>query len=110
MIEQWFPRKQSREDTMDKKDEFVRNMHAQMERWSDEIAALATKSTQAATAMQAEYNKQIEILKEKQAAARDKLAQLNLASDGAWEDMKAGIEVAWDAVGKAIDSAKSRFK
>jgi len=24
--------------------------------------------------------------------------------------MKAGVEMAWDAIGEAVDSAKSRFK
>jgi len=32
------------------------------------------------------------------------------SGEGAWGDMKTGIELAWTSMGEAIDSARSRFK
>ena len=48
-------------------------------------------------------------LRAKQDEARTKLASLRNAGEGAWEDLKAGVEMARDAIGEAIKSAKSRF-
>ena len=46
----------------------------------------------------------------KQAATREKIEELQTSGESAWDDLKAGIELAWTAMGEAIDSAKSRFK
>jgi len=35
---------------------------------------------------------------------------LQHAGEHAWKDMKAGLELAWDAVEAAFSSARSRFK
>lgn len=42
--------------------------------------------------------------------ARQKLDELKGSSDDAWEDIKAGIDRAWDAFHESVKSAKSRFK
>jgi uncharacterized coiled-coil DUF342 family protein len=58
----------------------------------------------------AEYHKQIEALRSKRDEARKRLDTLQQSSGGAWDDMKAGVEVAWEALGEALNSARSRFK
>jgi hypothetical protein len=40
---------------------------------------------------------------------RTKLASLRNAGEGAWEDLKAGVDMAKDAIGEALESARSRF-
>ncbi|MCR4298275.1 MAG: coiled coil domain-containing protein [Gallionella sp.] len=94
---------------MSTKDEYVRKMHSKLDHWNAEIDKLATKASQSKAAIHAEYNKQIEELRSKRNEARNKLERLQDAGEGAWEDMKAGVDMAWDAIGEAIDSAKSRF-
>lgn len=95
---------------MSAKDEYIRKMHAKLDQWSNEIDALTAKADQAGAQARSEYHKHIEILHGKRDLARNKMEELQKSAAGAWEDMKAGVEMAWDAVGEALDSARSRFK
>lgn len=95
---------------MSNKDEYVRKMHARLDQLSAEIDALVAKADQAEGQLRAEYHGQIESLRGKWEDARKRLNQLQEAGEGAWEDLKAGVEIAWEAIGEAIRSVKSRFK
>lgn len=95
---------------MSTKDEYIRKMHSKLDQWSNEIDALAAKVNQAEAEARAGYHQQIEDLRSKRDNAKRKMAELQQSGEGAWEDMKAGVEMAWDAIGEALDSAKSRFK
>jgi len=48
-------------------------------------------------------------LRSKQEAAQEKLRELKNAGEDAWEDLKAGTELACDSLGEAVKSATSRF-
>ena len=95
---------------MNSKDEYVRKMQAKLELWSAEIDVLGAKAEKAAAEFKLEYIEQIETLKGMQATARQKLGELQKSGESAREDLKAGIELAWSAIGEALDSARSRFK
>lgn len=95
---------------MSSKDEYIRKMQAKMDEWSAEIEKLTAKAGEVSADVKAEYHEQIESLQAKQAAARQKIEELQQAGEGAWADLKSGIELAWTAMGEAIDSARSRFK
>lgn len=56
------------------------------------------------------YQKQIAALRVRQDEARAKLESLRNAGEGAWQDLKAGVELAWEAIGEAIESARTHFK
>ena len=95
---------------MSSRDEYMRKMQAKLEEWNAEIEMLTAKAGKATADVKTEYNEQIESLKAKQAAARQKIAELQQAGESAWVDLKSGMELAWTAMGEAIDSARSRFK
>lgn len=95
---------------MSTKDEYVRKMHSKLDHWNAEIDALVAKADQAKAETRGEYHKQIEALRNKRDQAKGKMDELQHAGEGAWEDMKAGVEMAWDAVSEALSSARSRFK
>lgn len=95
---------------MSTKDEFVRSMHSRLDRWNAEIDALSARAAAAQTDARGEYEKQLESLRARRDEAREKLAQLEAASESAWGDMKAGVELAWDVVTEAVRSATTRFK
>ena len=92
------------------KDEYVRKMHSKLDHWNTEIDNLAAKAAQSKAEVSAEYHKHIDELRAKRDEAKNSLERLQGAGEGAWEDMKTGLEMAWTAIGEAIDSAKSRFK
>jgi predicted nucleic acid-binding Zn-ribbon protein len=103
-----------KENDMSTKEDFVRKMHAKLDQWNAEIDALSARANQAADQAEedarAEYQKQLEALRSKRDHARSKLNELESASEGAWHDLKAGVELAWESVSEAVRSATARFK
>lgn len=95
---------------MSKREEYVAKMHAKLDHWNDEIEQMVAKADAAKAEADAEYRERIGELRAKRDQARAKLESLQNAGEGAWEDLKAGVEMAWDAIGEAVDSAKARFK
>lgn len=94
---------------MSARDDYVKKMHDLLDKLNAEIDALADKAEHARADVRDEYREQIAQLRTRQAQARDRLASLRDAGEGAWEDLKAGMEMAKEAIGAAIESAKSRF-
>ena len=95
---------------MNNRDEYIHKMQAKLEEWNVEIATLTAKAGEVTTDIKNEYREQIELLKVKQANARQKIEELQHSGEGAWGDLKTGIELAWASMEEAIDSARSRFK
>ena len=95
---------------MNSKEEYIRKMQAKLEELNAEIDTLTAKAGEVRADVKNEYNEQIASLKTKQVAARQKIEELQQAGESAWKDLKSGIELAWSAMGEAIDSARSRFK
>ncbi|MBU1264211.1 MAG: hypothetical protein KJ946_06285 [Gammaproteobacteria bacterium] len=95
---------------MSTKEDFVRKMHAKLDQWNAEIDVLSAKADAAEASARGEYHKQLETLRSKRDHARGKLNELESASEGAWHDLKAGVELAWESVSEAVRSATARFK
>jgi predicted nucleic acid-binding Zn-ribbon protein len=91
---------------MGTRDEYVKKMHELLDKLNAEIDALTERAENAGADMRDELAE----LRGKQDQARTKLASLRNAGEGAWQDLKAGVEMAKDAIGEAIESAKTRFK
>ena len=77
---------------------------------SDSLAELTFKAEQLQDNATLEFEEQIESLRDKQRKIREKLQELEEASDEAWEDIKDGIDHAWSDLKKSLDSAWSRFR
>lgn len=90
---------------MGTRDEYVHKMHELLDKLNAEIDALTERAENAGADMRDELAE----LRGKQDQARTKLASLRDAGEGAWQDLKAGVEMAKDAIGEAIESARSRF-
>lgn len=95
---------------MSTRDEYVRKMQAKLEEWNADIDSLTNRASEVSVNVSHEFNEQIALLKAKQAVAHQKIEELQKDGGSAWEDLKAGIDLAWTAIGESIDSAKSRFK
>ncbi len=95
---------------MSTRDEYVKKLQVKLEEWNADIDKLSAKAGEVRADLKHDYAEQLEAVKAKQAVARQKFEELQKSGGSAWEDLKAGIELAWAAVGEAIDSAKSRFK
>jgi uncharacterized coiled-coil DUF342 family protein len=94
---------------MNSRDEYVRKMQAKLDEWNTEIDELTARAGKVKGDVKSEYNVQIEALKVKRAEAGQKIEEFKRAGESALKDMQSGIDKAWKSMGKAIDSAKSRF-
>ena len=95
---------------MNMKESYRQKLKAQLDQWSAELDKIKARADKADADVKLEYSEQIEDLRVKQQAAKEKLAGLLSASDDAWEDLKAGVESAWLTLGEAIDRAAARIK
>lgn len=95
---------------MSMKQAYEKKLRAQLDEWSAEIDKLKAKADKAEADAQLEYYKKIEELRTMQRDVANQLIELEESSDDAWEDIKAGINNAWDSLDKALKSAVQRFK
>lgn len=94
---------------MSKKDAYLEKLHAKLDEWNAEIDKLKAKLDAAGAEKRVEYQEQIQNLKQKQKEVEQKMATIRSAGGDAWEDLKKGVESAWDAMESAMKAAKSRF-
>lgn len=95
---------------MDRKKEYVDKMEAQLKVWDAELQTLAAKAEKARAEAKADLNEQIKRLRAKHAETKTKLDELRGKSEGAWVDVKDGIEKAWRELKTGIDKAVMKFK
>ena len=95
---------------MKNKEAYVQKLHAKINEWNADIDRLKAKANQVEADSRIEYQKQIEVLKSKRDDIEKKVAEISRSGEDAWEDLKAGADLAWEAMSEAIKSATSRFK
>lgn len=95
---------------MSTKQAYQQKLQAQLDEWSAEIGKLQAKGDQVSADARIEYDRQVQELRTMQAEARRKMGELKNAGDDAWQDLKAGIEHAWNDLGRATKSAAARFR
>jgi hypothetical protein len=94
----------------EKRDAYVQKLKARIDEWNAEIDKLATKANQADAEAKIEYHKKLEGLQAKRKDVEDKVAKLQQAGEGAWEDLKQGLENSWEIFKTSITKAKSEFE
>ena len=95
---------------MSKKDAYIQKLHAKIDEWNADIDKLTAKASQVEAESKIEYQKQIETLKNKRDEIEKKATEISRSGEEALDDLKAGIDLAWEAMSEAIKSATSRFK
>ena len=95
---------------MSTRDDYVEKMKANLDVWNTNIDTLEAKAKVAGADAQSMYNEQIETLKKQSEEASARLKEMRAAGDDAWEDLRSGMETAWDTFDRAMKSAASRFR
>lgn len=95
---------------MSMKEAYQNKLRARLDEWDADIRKLKARAERAKADIQIDYHKQLTSLEAKRKEAADRLDELEEASEDAWVDLKAGIEQAWDSLGDALKTARSRFK
>jgi hypothetical protein len=81
---------------MENKDVYRRKIEALLKEWEDKVDVLIIQADAATVSARSHYDEQLQALQAKQEVARQKLHELKGESGEAWEEIKEGLEEAWD--------------
>lgn len=93
-----------------KRDAYVEKLKTQLDEWNADMDRLAAKAAQAEAATKIEYQNQLDDLRVKRDDVRDKLSAVEQSGEGAWEDLKVGLENSWEIWKMSFNKAKSEFE
>jgi len=94
---------------MDTKEAYQEKAEAQLREWGAKIDELKAKADKAKAEAKIEYYEQIEELRSKQEAIQLKLQKLRESGGQAWEELKPGLEHAWNDLKISVEKAVSKF-
>jgi DNA repair ATPase RecN len=92
------------------REDFVQRLKEKIDLWNADLDRLQARADQASSETRIKYQQQIADLQERRGELEDKMAQLRCAGEGAWDDVKTGMEIAWGSMSEALSSALHRFK
>ena len=91
---------------MQSKDEYVQFLHRKLDEWNADIDRLRLKADIIEVEKKADLQNQIDMLQSKRRDVEERLRDLSYAGTDAWEDMKGGLDLAWEATSKSADRAR----
>jgi chromosome segregation ATPase len=94
---------------IDNKEAYLEKFQGKLDEWKADIDKLKAKATQAKADLKIEINRRIGDMEGQQQEVEKKIQQLRQASEGAWQEIKVGVQQVWDKLEDAVKSAKSKF-
>jgi len=94
---------------MTSRDEHLESFKVKLDEWNAEIGKLESNARQAQAEANAQYDKQLESLREMRDDAQRKYSEMQNATTEAWDVMLQGTEKAWQAWASAFEDARSKF-
>jgi len=88
---------------------YRQKIEASMEEWNAEIDKIEARADRAGADMQLQYYEELKKLRALQEEAGRKLEQLEEAGNDAWEEFKSSVDIAIDAIERAVNLANERF-
>ena len=95
---------------MGKRDVYVERLKAQLDEWNAELDKLEAKTQEFEASARLGLQEDLKELRKKRDAAKARLAEIQEASEEAWEDLVHGFERSWDIFKESVEQAVSRFK
>lgn len=94
---------------MASRQEYIQSLHQKIDEWNRDIDELIGKKDKVEAESKLELQKQIDGLKVKRSEMEIELENLKNTGTEAWDDVKSGVDLAWEAMNSAVKSAVSRF-
>lgn len=94
---------------MSDKQAYEQKLEAKLEEWQASIDKLRAEAKEKGADVQAQYEKQIDELRQYRDQMETKLAEVRETQAAAWADMKGGVDKAWDDMSKAMQDAWNRM-
>lgn len=94
---------------MSEKNAYQKKLEAKLDEWKAEIQRLKARAAGAEADLEIELKEQLIDLRAKRDHAELSLEKLRHAGEGAWQDLKSGIEIAFEDFERALKRARERF-
>lgn len=95
---------------MSERDAYQKKLEAKLDEWRADIDKLKAKAAGAGAEAEVEINELLNDLRARRDQAEAKLDKLRHAGEGAWHDLKSGIELAFDEFERSVERARKRFE
>lgn len=92
------------------REKHLEKLEGRLKEWGGEIEKLRAKADRLGAQAGARYRSQVEELKVRQDAARQKLQELGRSGGEAWDDLKSGAESALEELKKGVEGAVAKLK
>jgi hypothetical protein len=92
---------------MHMKEAYQEKIEAQLREWAVAIDHLKARADEGRDRATSAYYEQLELLRQKQVTAQQRLEELQRGGEDAWEHLKQGMEQAWHDLKQAIDAARA---
>lgn len=91
------------------REKFVERLKAKLDEWDAELDKLEARGDAAKARASQRHAERVEALKQKRAAAAQKIAEIQGATGDAWENLKEGAESMWDEFTNTLKETKDAF-
>lgn len=95
---------------MNEKQEYQRKMRDQFDAWKADLDALKARSDIVSAEARAEFDKRVDLLKNKMDEVGKLLSQIAAASDESWTSVKNSIDSSWGSWKRSFEEALTRLK
>jgi histidinol dehydrogenase len=99
---------------IEKKDEFIREMKNKLDdlnyKWSVERDKYEAKAQHLSAEARKQYEEAREELRGFRGSMKEKIIDLEVAGENAWDDVKVGVEKAWKELSRSFEKATAHFK
>ncbi len=95
---------------MENREAYIEKFNAQLKEIRADLDKLDAKARQSEADLKIKYQDQIEDLKRKQIEAQAKLDEIKNSSGDAWQELKAGADVAFENLKISWNNAWEKFK
>lgn len=95
---------------MSEKELYRQKYQAKLDEWKADLEKYKARASEASADVQLKMKEQIRVLEGKIKEGKVRLAEMEEASDEAWESVKEGVDSAWDSLKSAFSDAASKFK
>ena len=100
----------AKEFTMQKRDEYAKQIQQQLTELNGKIAALETKGAQLKDDAKQKWNERLKNLKQNRDQVSQQLEEFNKSSADAWEGLKRDLDIAWNNLKQAYDKTAEEVK
>ena len=90
--------------------EYVTKMETQMKQWDAEVSALVAEAEKANARARAAYDQRMKDLRESRDVAAKTLREIGAATEVASDQMRSGMEGAWDTMQRTLARVSSDFR